>query len=167
MSNLLSYSPEDITILVAGIIPLEGYINGTFVEIEKLFKPYSSTTSSDGITHRTYRNSQEYIVRITLHNTSTGNDILTKLWLIDEITQTGKFPLLIKDQLGSSLFFSTTSWVEETPVMSFANSISERTWVIHCSQAVINIGGNDGESSLIEDLVNSILGAAPILQGVL
>jgi hypothetical protein len=167
MSNLLSYSPEDITILLAGVIPLDGYIDGTFVEIEKLFNPYSSTTSSDGITARTYRNSQEYIIRLTLHNTSPSNDVLTKLWLLDELTQTGKFPLLIKDQLGSSLFFSTTSWIEGIPVTSFANSITERTWVIHSSQAVINIGGNDAASGLIEDLTNSILGAAPILQGVL
>tara|TARA_R110000744_G_C19371770_1_gene563159 strand:+ start:30824 stop:31327 length:504 start_codon:yes stop_codon:yes gene_type:complete len=161
MADLLTYSPEDITILIAGLFPLEGYTDGTFVNITKDIPPYTSSTAADGTLSRVHRVSSSYTIRITLMNTSPSNDILTKLWQIDELTETGKFPLIVKDQLGSSLLFSATSWVEQVPSMYFANRITDREWVIRCSQAAINIGGNDEPSGLIEDLVNTISSLAP------
>lgn len=166
MSVLAHYSPEDITVLVAGILPLTGFVSGTFVNIAKDLQPFSSTRTSDGQVARLYNNDQTYTITITLHNTAESNEVLTKLWQIDEITQRGKFPLLIKDQLGSSLFFSTTSWIEGIPDTTYGDDITERTWTIRSSQAVINIGGNASASSLIEDLLNTVASAVPILEGI-
>lgn len=166
MSNLLSYSPEDVTIILAGF-QVEGYIDGTFISIAKDIAPFTSTTTADGIIARRYINSQSYTMTITLHSASPYNDILTKLWQIDEFTQKGKFPVIVKDQIGSSLFISATSWIEGLPIMDFANSITERVWTIKCAQAVVNIGGNDGESSLVQDLLNTVASAAPLISGLL
>lgn len=167
MSNLASYSPEDITVLVAGVLPLTGFVSGNFVNISKDIQPLSSTRTSDGEVARLYNNDQTFTITITLHNTAESNEVLTKLWLLDEITQRGKFPLLIKDQLGSSLFFSATSWIEGIPDTTYGSEITERTWTIRSSQAVINIGGNASASSLIEDLLNTVTAAVPILEGIL
>lgn len=167
MSNLLSYSPEDVTLILAGIMQVEGYIDGTFISITKDIAPFTSKTTADGVIARRYINSQSYTLTLTLHSASPFNDILTKLWQIDEVTQRGKFPVILKDQLGSSLFISTTSWIEGLPTMDFANSITERVWTIKCAQAVVNIGGNDGESGLIEDLLNTVASAAPLISGLL
>jgi hypothetical protein len=167
MSGLLTYSPEDVTILLAGFMEMVGYVDGTFVGISKDIAPFSSTTTADGVIARRYINSQSYTLTLTLHSASPFNDILTKLWQIDEFTQMGKFPVIIKDQLGSSLFVATTCWIEGLPIMDFANSIGERVWVIKCAQAAINIGGNDGESGLIEDLLNTVASAAPLISSFL
>lgn len=167
MSNTLRhYSPEDITVLLFGVVPLTGFISGTFVNISKDLAPFSSARTSDGQVARLYSNDQTYTVTLTLQNTSEGNEILNKLLLIDEITQRGKFPLLIKDQLGSSIFFSTTSWIEGVPDVGYGQDISERTWTIRSSQAVNYIGGNADASTLIEDLLNTVAAAAPILEGL-
>lgn len=167
MSLLAHYSPEDITVLVAGILPLTGFVSGTFVNIAKDLQPFSSTRTSDGQVARLYNNDATYTITITLHNTAESNEVLTKLWQIDEITQRGKFPLLIKDQLGSSLFFSTTSWIEGIPDTTYGEDITERTWAIRSSQAVINIGGNASASGLLEDLFNTVVSAAPIIGGII
>lgn len=164
---LFSYCPEEVNALVAGFIPLTGFVDGTFISITKDVQPYSSARTADGTVSRLYNNDQTYTIEISLYNGSQSNDVLTKLWQLDEITQVGKFPLLIKDNSGSDLFFSTTSWIENPPVMAKSASVDTRTWTIKSSQAVINYGGNEQVSSLLGDLVNIASSALPILNGVL
>ena len=83
------------------------------------------------------------------------------MWQVDELTQMGKFPLLIKDQSGSDLLFSTESWIESIPSLTKSNGIDSRVWVIKSAYAVINIGGNEQQSGLINDIVNIATSALP------
>lgn len=166
--SLATYSPEDVTVLIAGIRPLTGYLDGTFITITKDLIPFESARTADGRVARKYNRDQVYTVVINLHSTSEDNDFLTKVWQIDEATLRGKFPLLIKDTKGSSLFFSTTAWIESPPIMEFSSTtVTPRTWIIKATQSVINFGGNLEASSAIEDLVNVVVSAAPILEGLL
>lgn len=164
---LFSYCPEEVNVIVAGFIPLKGFVDGTFVNITKDVMPFSSARTPDGTVSRLYNNDQTYTIEISLYNGSQDNDILTKLWQLDEITQRGKFPLLIKDNSGTDLFFSTTTWIEQLPSMTKSASVDTRTWVLRSSQALINYGGNEQVSSLINDLVNLASSALPVLEGVL
>lgn len=159
--SLYSYSPEDVTILLLGFIPVEGYIDGTFISINKDIPPFTSGMTADGVQSRVHRISSSYTMRLVISNVSPTNDVLTKLWQIDEITKMGKFPILVKDQLGTSLFFSATSWIESPPSLYYSNRITEREWVIKCAEATINIGGNDDASGLINDLLNTVSSATP------
>ena len=165
--NIFNYIPESVVILVAGFIPLEGYVDGTFVEISKDVLPFTARRTADGTVSRLYNNDQTYTIRITLHSGSGSNDLLTKLWQLDEITQRGKFPLLIKDGSGTDLFHSTTTWIEEVPSIVKSNAVEERTWVLRSSQATINVGGNMNPSSLLNDIRNIATSALPILEGIL
>lgn len=165
--SLWTYSPEDVTILLAGIIPVEGYVDGTFVSIQKDMQPFTSANTADGTMSRLHRPSANYSLRLGLLATSPTNDILSKLMQIDEITKMGKFPILIKDQLGTSFFFSATSWIEAPAHLTYSTDGGERDWLIRCSQASINVGGNDRQSGLVEDLANSVLSVAPTLGGIL
>lgn len=159
--SMLTYSPEDISILLLGFIPVEGYIDGTFVSISKDLPPFASSITADGQQSRVHRASSTYTMRLTLSNVSPTNDVLTKLWQIDELTKSGKFPVMVKDQLGTSMFFSATSWIESLPSLYYSDRVTEREWVIKCAESVINIGGNDGASGLIQDLFNTVASAAP------
>lgn len=166
MATLFNYIPSEVNVLLAGIMPIEGFVDGTFVSIDKDVMPYRSRTTADGRTIRLYANSQSYTVTLTVHNGSSANTFLTKLWQLDEISQRGKFPILIKDGSGSDLFFSATSWIEGLPTLSKSNTVDTRTWRIKCSSAVINFGSNNGESGLIEDLVNIATSALPAIEGL-
>lgn len=164
---LFSYCPEEVNVLVAGFIPLKGFVDGTFVNITKDVFPFTPARTADGTVSRLYNNDQTYTIEISLYNGSQDNDVLTKLWQLDEITQRGKFPLLIKDNSGTDLFFSTTTWIEQVPSMTKSASVDTRTWVLRSSQALINYGGNEQVSSLINDLVNLASSALPVLEGIL
>lgn len=165
--SIFNYNPDIVDVLVAGFIPVTGFVDGTFIDITKDVMPFSATRTSDGTVARLYNNDQTYTISITLHCGSTSNDLLTKLWQLDEITQRGKFPLLIKDNSGSDLFFSTTTWIETLPTVSKSNAVDTRTWVLRSSQATINIGSNQDPSSLIQDITNMAISAVPALEGIL
>lgn len=167
MTNLATYIPEDVTILLAGIIPVSGYVDGSFVSVSKDVKPFTSRRTADGTVSRLYNKDQTYTITISLYSGSDSNDALTKLWQVDEITQKGKFTLMIKDGSGSDLFFSTTTWVEGLPVLTKGTTFDTRTWTLRSSSAVINIGGNGSPESLLNDLVNIAASALPALEGII
>lgn len=161
MATLFNYVPESVQCLIAGFIPIEGFVDGTFISVDKDEMPYSSVRMPDGTIARKYNNSQTYTITITLHNGAETNNLLTKMWQVDEITQRGKFPLLIKDQSGSDLLFSTESWIEGIPSLTKSNAIDSRVWVIKSAYAVINIGGNEEVSSLLNDITNIAVSVLP------
>ena len=165
MSGLANYCPDEVSVLLTGFIPVEGFFEGTFVEINRQAQPFKSVVSADGQVSRLYTQSSVYDVRLTLMSSSGSNGVLTKLWQLDEITQMGKFPLLMKDKSGSDLFFSATTWIEELPSMSKSEVVGSRTWVLRSVEASINIGGNQGESGILQDLANLAIGALPTLGG--
>lgn len=163
--SIANYSPDDVNCLAFGI-PLSGFSDGTFITISKDKVPFSTTETADGISARLYTNSQTYTISLTFHRGSTSNDVMTKLWQLDEISRAGKFPLLIKDLSGTDLFFSTNTWIEGIPNMVQSTNFDTRTWILRSSQAVINVGSNQDASSILQDLINLATGAAPIVQGV-
>ncbi|MCK9530499.1 MAG: hypothetical protein M0R77_08060 [Gammaproteobacteria bacterium] len=160
MAILGTYSPEDVTVLFGGVHQLSGFIDGTFISISKDEPSFSTRVSADGAPTRTFSSNPLYTVQLVLHSGSESNQVLSYALTVDEITKMGKFPLIIKDQLGSSLFFSLTSWIESKPDSDFSVSIEEREWTIKCSQVTFNVGGNDSPSSLGEDVLRTGLGLA-------
>lgn len=156
--SIFNYNPDKVDVLVAGFIPLDGFVDGTFISIDKDVQPSSAARTPDGTVARIKNTDNTYTINITLHNGSESNELLTKLWQLDEITGgKGKFPLLVKDHSGSDLFFSTTTWIESVPTLSKSAGVDQRTWTFRSAFAVINIGGNGNQSSLLEDITNSIL----------
>jgi hypothetical protein len=161
MATIASYCPDIVDVLVAGFIKVDGFVDGTFVQIDKDEMPYSSIRMPDGTVSRKYNNSQTYTITITIHSAAEANNLFTKLWQIDELTQKGKFPLMVKDQSGSDLLFSTESWIEGIPSLTKSNAIDSRVWVIKSAYALINVGGNEEESSLLQDITNIAASALP------
>lgn len=163
---IASYSPDEVNCLAFGI-PLKGFADGTFISVTKDKMPYASIEMPDGTVSRIYTNSQTYTINLTFHRGSVSNDILTKLWQLDEFTQIAKFTLFIKDLSGTDLFFSTNTWIESLPSMVESTTFDTRTWTLKSSQAVINIGSNEDASSILQDLINIASSAGAIIEGVL
>ena len=97
---------------------------------------------------------------------SPANNVFTRLWKIDELTDYGKFPILIKDHSGTGYFFSKSAWVEQIPTLQFSTSPDNNSWVIRAHDGVLNIGGNS-EQSNIENLAELALSGLPYIQRVL
>lgn len=165
MPTLFSYIPESVNCLIAGFIPITGFVDGTFISVDKDEMPFTSIRMPDGTVARKRTNSEVYTITITLHNGTETNNLLTKMWQFDEVSEgKGKFPLLIKDQSGSDLLYSAESWIEGIPSLTKSNAIDSRVWVIKSAYALINIGGNEEQSSLLEDIANIAASALPGLR---
>lgn len=167
MADIFNYCPDEVSCLIGGILPVSGFIDGTFISVTKDLVPFSSGRTADGMVGRIYNNDQTYTITLTLHCGSPSNDVLTKFWQLDEISQKGKFSLFVKDRSGSDLLFSTNTWIEGPPTMSKSSSVDTRVWILRSSQAIINYGSNSTEESLVQDLVNLAIGSLPSLEGII
>jgi len=83
------YSPEDVILLLAGVIPVDGYTDGTFITIKKSLANYTSKTSSDGVISRVYNDDSSFSVTLTLSQFSSSNDVLSNLAKVDQISRKG------------------------------------------------------------------------------
>jgi hypothetical protein len=155
-----NYSPSDVSVLLAGFYQIDGFVSGSFLTITKDVQPYKTTRTADGTIARTFIRDDSYTITLTLASTSPTNDILSNIVLVDSLTQYAKFPMFVKDTLGTSLFLAPTCWVKQVPEMSFSDEISDRVWVIQASQCVTNFGGNEDASGALQDLATISLGAA-------
>jgi hypothetical protein len=166
MADLFVYRPDSVVCLVAGMLAVEGFVDGSFLSIEKVADPFKSVTTPDGTTARIHNQDASYNINITLHTGSSSNDFLTKLWLLDEVSERGKFPLLIKDGSGSDLFFSTSTWIEKIPSIVKSNDVDARIWTLKSAYAVVNVGSNADEASLVSDLLSIATSALPSLSNL-
>ncbi len=151
MASLLNYAPNDVTITIAGLYSVTGYAEGTFVRISKDTQQITTTRAMDGTMSRVKSPDTGWKVEITLAQSSPANDIFSVLWNVDKVTGMGKFPMLINDGSGSTMFMAATAWIEELPDVVFSSQMETRTWRFAATDATINIGGNDfgGLSSIL------------------
>lgn len=161
--DIWTYSPDDVQVLIAGVIPVEGLAEGTFVEIKKDIMPYTSVRAADGTVGRLRKTNSTYSVDITVMAGSPVNDLFTKIWLIDEQFGLGKFPLLVRDSLGTGYFFSATTWIEIIPSLSYGTDMPTRTWGLRSNQGNMNVGGND-DSSVVSELTTLALNNFPLVK---
>lgn len=161
---LATYSPEDVSVTLAGIGSIEGYTEGTFISVSKDTPYFTTKESSDGVVSRVAHKSGLYTVQLTLMGTAESNQLLTRLAQLDNSTHIIKFPLFIKDSLGSTLLFSTSTWIETNPTTDFSLEVDNRVWSFKCAKASLNIGGNEGSSGILNDAVNVISGLVPSLR---
>lgn len=160
MSNLASYSPEDVTVSIAGI-QITGFVDGTFISIRREDPAFTTRVSADGMVSRTQSNNEVVSVDLTLMSTSAYNDLLSTIYLADRVSHLAKFPFYIKDTLGSTLLFSGVAWVSNVADVEFSTDVTSRVWEIQCAQATMFVGGNRGESSILQDLAVAVGGALP------
>ena len=147
---LYHYSPKDVSVTIAGVYQVTGYVDDVFINLTKDVKPFENTRSMDGEIARLYRKDSGYMLQLSLAQSSPTNDFLSAIYNIDVATQIGKFPLFIKDGRGSTTFMSLTTWIEDIPEVSFSNGMEARVWTFKCTQASLHIGGNTDMSDFAE-----------------
>jgi len=160
---LSTYSPSDVSVTLAGMHSVTGYVDGTFIRITKDVKPFTKVRAMDGEQARMYFDDAGYRVELTLMQSSGSNNILSMIYNVDTATHMGKFPLFIKDGRGQTNFLAATAWIEEIPEVTFGSELSERKWVFGCSDVVLTIGGNE-DTSLLENTLLVRSSTLPILK---
>jgi hypothetical protein len=141
MASLLTYDPKSV-ILVVGGVPISGYADGTFVEVAREVDTFSKKTGADGYTTRIKSNNTSGTVTITLMQTSPSNDVLSGFAALDQLSNAGVVPVMVKDSSGTSINVSAQGWIRKVPDQAFGAEINTREWAIDCAELLVFVGGN-------------------------
>jgi len=138
-----TFSPDNVSVTIAGVLTLDGFVTGEFIRITKDNPLYTLRRVASGGIARRKIVSDSYTISLTVMSGSKTNDILDKLHKLDVLSDKAKVPLLIKDRTGSSYFFTSLAWVESVPDKTYSTDESSMTWVLRCADGVNNVGGNE------------------------
>lgn len=136
-----TYSPKKVSVIIAGLIAT-GYAEGTFIQVERAAETFTKVVGSDGEVGRVHSADRSGKITLTLQQTSEFNDVLSALQQADELTLSGKFPVAVKDNNGTSLYVAGDAWIMKPVNSEYANTMSTREWVIECSDLIPFAGGN-------------------------
>ena len=141
MANVRTYDPSKVIISVGGV-PMSGYTDGTFCEVVRNEATWNLVVGADGNSTRSKTNNFSGTLTITLKQSSPSNDVLSSFLALDELSNAGIVPVLIKDLSGNSIYFSAQGWVQGYANSTFAKDITDRTWTIQLATLDAFVGSN-------------------------
>ncbi len=127
---------------VFGVAQIQGFADGTGIEVSLDDDLFSDYTGADGDFTRSRRHGMVGKVKFTLAQSSPSNDVLTVIMLADIAANAGVLPFLLKDIGGTTDVFSAYGYILKPPDLTFGKDVSTREWVIRLSQVIIKPGGN-------------------------
>ena len=139
--SVFTYDPKQVIVTIGGV-PMSGFSDGTFLEIDRNEPTWNVVVGADGLVTRGKTNNFTGTVTFTLKQSSPSNDVLSGLMAIDEATNRGVFPILVKDLSGNSIYFGGRCWVTQYANSTFGKDISDRQWVLMMDEADMFVGSN-------------------------
>jgi len=136
-----TYDPKQVAISIGGY-PISGFADGTFIRVERDEAAFTKKVGCDGETSRAKTNNRAGTVTLTLMQTSSSNDALSSIALLDETSNAGVVPVLISDLSGRSTFFSANGWIEGPVAAEYGKELGEIEWKIAVADLDVFIGGN-------------------------
>ncbi|WP_186650079.1 phage structural protein [Fluviispira vulneris] len=137
-----TYSPKDVLVVV-GVVPITGYADGSFVEVDYNEEAYKLVIGADGEATRVKNANESGKITIKLTQSSMCNDLLSAIHIADRATGNGIVPILIKDKLGTSTMFAAECYIEKAPKLSYGKDMETREWVFVAAKITEHIGGNN------------------------
>src|SRR5690606_3690578 len=138
---LRTYDPASVIISVGGV-HMSGFADGTYLMIERDEDAFTKVTGADGYTTRVKSNNRCGSLTLTLKQSSPSNDVLSGFANLDELSNAGVVPILIRDISGTSTYFSATGWIRKYPSSEFAKELSNREWILDLADLDVFVGSN-------------------------
>jgi hypothetical protein len=136
-----TYDPKSVIITIGGV-PMSGFSDATFVEIARDEATWTKVVGADGFVTRGKTNNFSGTMTLTLKQSSPSNDVLSGFAALDELTNSGIVPILVKDLSGNSTYFSGQGWVQQYANSTFSKDISDREWTIALADLDLFVGSN-------------------------
>lgn len=140
MALVKTYSPEKIDVIVNGFA-LSGFATDSIVTIERSEDAFELYSGADGEIGRSKNPNRSGTITIMLASTSESNETLSALAIADELSGIGTFPILVKDNNGTTLAASGEAWVQKIAPSELARTINDREWIIQCARLDMFVGG--------------------------
>jgi hypothetical protein len=145
------YDPSDIIVSIGSNVgsdnnvgsDITGFVDGTFVEIERAEDSFKKHVGATGDVTRTKLNDRSAKITLTLMAESTSNDDLAGMLLIDETDGSATFSIQIKDVAGNMYCHAENAWIMKAPKIERGGKDAAHTvWVIECASLEIRAGSN-------------------------
>lgn len=145
--SLKTFDPKDVSVIIGGAI-MQGFANGTFINVERAEDAYSTDVGADGEPLRVKSNNKMTTITLTLMQSSDSNSIISAFAILDEKSNAGVVPILIKDNGGDTLIVGGRGWVRKMANVEYGKESTNREWIFDLAESEMFVGG-----SLISDLV--------------
>jgi hypothetical protein len=136
-----TYDPKEVAVTV-GPYELSNFADGSFITVERDEDSFSLQVGTDGEGTRSKTNNRSGTITVRLMQSSDSNSILDSYKKLDEFSNSGQFPLFIKDNSGTSFHSAESAWVQKEPSSEYDREALEREWVIRTDNIQSNHGGN-------------------------
>lgn len=137
-----TYDPKQVSMIVGTKI-ISGFSDNTYIQVERNEQAYNLKVGVDGEGTRAKSNNRSGKITITLMQSSPSNDDLSAIAALDEATNAGVVPVLMKDGSGTTVCAATTAWIQKYPNAELAKEVGTRAWVLETDDIEILIGGNN------------------------
>jgi len=128
--------------LIIGGVPIQGFADGTGINLERAEDLFTKVVGADGKTSRSKSNDLSGRLTITLKQTSPSNDYLSSIAQLDETTNVGIVPMILKDFNGTTVATSSALWNVKKPGVELAKELTNREWIFDCADLQLTVGSN-------------------------
>lgn len=138
---LFTYNPSQVFLEVSGY-RVQGHTNFSLVLDNQTFR---TVRGLRGTNARVREKNTSGVLQVELLQTSPTNDLFSEIVQKDSLAGTGRLVVKLKDESGSSVFFSDNAYLEGFPALGFSGSAETRIWLINCLSIPLDqfkVGGN-------------------------
>jgi hypothetical protein len=128
-----TYDPKKVIITLGGV-PISGYADGSFVQVDPNSETWTKKVGADGEVVREFHNDNTHTFVITLLQTSLSNAYLRTVKNADKLTGLGMLPLNFTDLNTMEEHFWPEAWVTTDPPVGRAKETTDTQWTIHTGQ---------------------------------
>ena len=131
MTQFSQYDPDQYSVTFNGI-PVEGFAEDNFVQIEMASEGFSDEVSADGRVTRIRSRDQRATITFHLKASSPTNRLFSALYQADMNAPNGAGvgALLVRDTQGATVFASAQAWIAAMPKISIGKKLGDREWKI-------------------------------------
>lgn len=138
---LRSYNAKEVSMIIAGNI-VSGYADGSYLTVDRNEDSFTLSVGADGEGVRSKTNNKSGRFTFTVQQGAAINDVLSGLYIADELSGTGVFSVLVKDNQGASLHAAETAWVVKPAAAEYSKEVGSREWILETDNLETFIGGN-------------------------
>lgn len=139
--TIRTYNPAKIIVTFGGV-PVTGYVEDSFVKLERNGDVFEVSEGADGTVDRTNRNAFSYVATIVLKQVSPTNDAFMDIMQADQSDDNGIKALQITD-IGGTLQFSADAWIEKDPSRDMARKMGSREWKFRTGIPSVDVHGSN------------------------
>lgn len=124
-----TYDPKEVSVIAGGAL-IEGYADGSFVNVVYNNDLWSTVVGADGEYVRSKSNDLSAQITITLLNTSISNPILFAFLQADISGNLGSFPLVITDANTLTTHTTEAAYIKKHPDRDYQKESQPVAWVL-------------------------------------